>query len=132
PVHVDWARYRLKLDNSGFNELETTLTRENVGMLRVLWEFRAQGAVWGALAAAGGRVYVGDATGKLSILDDASGALLRTLDLGNNGFFGGAYATPTVIGDILFVQDAAGDLIKYDYGEDRVVWRALVGPDNAG
>src|SRR5213079_640918 len=80
----------------------------------------------------GSRVFVGDSSGTLWVLNNDTGAVLDQLALGSNAYGSGAYSTPTVEGDFIYYQDASGNLVKYDLVNRVPVWTALAPPQDAG
>ena len=129
---VNWNKFHLDLGNTAFNDQEKTLTKGTVKHLNLLWQFTTNGAIYESPSVSGSRVFVGDSSGTLWVLNNDTGAVLDQLALGNNAYGSGAYSTPTVEGDFIYYQDASGNLVKYDLVNRVPVWTALAPPQDAG
>ena len=132
PTPVDWNRFHFALDNAAFNAQETTITARNAGRLHLLWKFNAGATIFGAPAVSGARVIFGAANGTLWILNKDTGAVLKSLPLGQNAYGSGAYMTPSVEGDFIYYQDAFGNLVKYNMATDTEIWRVPAPPNDGG
>ncbi len=129
---VNWNKFHLDLGNTAFNDQEKTLTKGTVKHLNLLWQFTTNGAIYESPSVSGSRVFVGDSSGTLWVLNNDTGAVLDQLALGSNAYEAGAYSTPTVEGDFIYYQDASGNLVKYDLVNRVPVWTALAPPQDAG
>src|SRR5262249_3988296 len=88
--------------------------------------------IYGPPAVSGSRVIFGAANGTLWILNKDTGAVLKSLALGQNAYGSGAYMTPSVEGDFIYYQDAFGNLVKYNMAADAEVWRVNAPPNDGG
>src|SRR5438034_6583933 len=129
---VNWNKFHLDLGNTAFNDQEKTLTKGTVKRLNLLWQFTTNGEIYESPSVSGSRVFVGDSSGTLWVLNNDTGAVLDQLALGSNAYGSGAYSTPTVEGDFIYYQDASGNLVKYDLVNRVPVWTALAPPQDAG
>ena len=68
---------------------------------RIRWTFKSLAPIKQSPIADGGRIYVGDATGILYVLNERSGAVITTRAL-NHGF---STSPPVLLGDTLFVAN---------------------------
>ncbi len=86
-----------------------------------LWRFKTEAAVPGTPAVAGGRVYVGDVSGRLYALDAQTGEQAWAPFRAANWMWG----QPVVVGDTLYAPSLDGNVYALDAatGVERPDWR---------
>ncbi|MGH7857686.1 MAG: PQQ-binding-like beta-propeller repeat protein, partial [Candidatus Binatia bacterium] len=119
-----WPSHGYDLRQTRFNDRETRLGREDVGRLRLRWQFSAGGGFTGTPAVAGGRVIVGCWDGNVYALDRRSGRLLWKFRVGTRRYPGdrsiGIYASPAVSGSTVYV--ASDRLLALSVADGRRLW----------
>ena len=132
----DWPRYCGTLALDGSNPGESLLTRARAPALELLWRRSLSGSVASSPTVVGGRVYVGDWSGREWSLDAGTGALLATADLGHtyapqcNPAALGITSAATVSGGLLFVAGGDDSFYALDTETLGVVWKTRMG-DNS-
>ena len=95
---------------------------------RTRWEFRAGGAVKGAVAAAGNRLFVGAYDSRVYCLDARTGELLWRASaqerLGTRGRF---YSTPAVAYGRVFLGATDGKVYAFDAASGELRWSRSTG-----
>lgn len=119
-----WPQVGGDVRHSGANLLETAIDACSAPSLAVRWTAPIGRAPQGAPTFAGGRVFVGSATGVLHVLDPSDGRTIWTKSLG------GRIATPVVEGGRIYVltgDDATnGVLYALAASDGRELWRRAV------
>jgi outer membrane protein assembly factor BamB len=119
-----WPQVGGDVRHSGANLAETTLADCTVPSLEVRWTAPIGRAPQGAPSYADGRLYVGSATGVLSVHDAGSGRTLWSKALG------GRLATPVVDGGRVYAlsgdDTALGTLYALSASDGRELWRRSV------
>ena len=132
----DWPKYCGTLALDGSNRGETLLTKKSAPALELLWRRSLSGSVASSPTVSGGRVYVGDWSGREWSLEAGTGALLATADLGNtyapqcNPAALGITSAATVSDGLLFVAGGDDSFYALDAETLGVVWKTRMG-DNS-
>ena len=132
----DWPKYCGTLALDGSASGESLLTRASAPALELLWTRSLNGAVASSPTVSGGRVYVGDWSGREWSLEADTGALLATADLGStyapqcNPAVLGITSAATVSDGLLFVAGGDNSFYALDAESLAVVWKTRLG-DNS-
>ena len=132
----DWPKYCGDLLMSGVAAGEVALSPASVPALDLLWSRSLSGPVASSPTVAGGRVFVGDWSGREWAFEAATGNLVATADLGqtvapqcNPGAIGITSAAAAARG-LLFLAGGDDGFYALDPATLSVVWRVSLG-DNS-
>jgi outer membrane protein assembly factor BamB len=102
---VDWPQFRFDDAHTGFNPLETTLSRANVPQLTVAWQAQLGMLVnFSSPAVVGGVAYIGSSDGRLwAFPADGCGQSLCTTPLWSSTSLAQIIDSPTVSGGFVYV-----------------------------
>jgi outer membrane protein assembly factor BamB len=115
-VRTDWPTFHASLNRRGHNRFENVLFPDNVAGLVPKWTADATDAINTSPAVAGGRVFVGDFSGRFRAYDAATGDVLwqaRFADCPND---------PTVAGGVVYVGSCDSTLYALDAQTGATVW----------
>ena len=133
---ADWPQWRGPA-RDGLST-ETGLLRQwPAGGPPLAWKTNGLGPGYSTVAVAGDRVFTAGDDGESSFVHalDDRGRKVWTAKLGRpgeRGGFRGPRATPTVEGDQLFMLGQFGDLVCYECGTGREIWRRHLKEDFSG
>jgi outer membrane protein assembly factor BamB len=136
---IDWDTYGGSLTRDGSNPSETTLTPATVGRLKQKWAYKMAAVVMTPPVEAAGvstssglqnLVYAGDEHGNLVALNETTGALVWTRNIGSlkttclmtpDGVWG-VTAAPVIdrTGNLIYAVGGTGDLYALDLGTGAV------------
>jgi polyvinyl alcohol dehydrogenase (cytochrome) len=133
----DWNKYCGSLDLNGFAIGERVLSTASVPKLELLWSRTLNGPIASAPSVARSKVYVGDWGGFEWALDEDSGNVVASVNLGQtnidhcNPSVLGISSSPAIVGNLLYV--AGGDDGFYALNADTLttVWRRSLGDNSA-
>lgn len=130
---VSWANYGFSAGQSGFNNLETTLSPSNVGSLTGLWQSPGSyvSGVTG-IVEHGGSVYINDFDGKIGsdavqAINAKSGVVLWT-----KGITGGGRGTVAFGDGLVFTNGDTNDVCAYRSRNGAQVWCVHGNPSKVG
>ncbi|KAA1261556.1 Outer membrane protein assembly factor BamB precursor [Rubripirellula obstinata] len=86
--------------------------------LAVLWEYDSGEAIEAAPAVSSGRVFVADVMGKVTAIDQQSGAKIWSKDFGT-----GFIASPAVQGEVLVIGDFDGNVYAMSTDDGTLKWQ---------
>jgi polyvinyl alcohol dehydrogenase (cytochrome) len=118
PVVAAWTLYGHDLANSRVNTAEKTITRANVGALKVSWSTKGLVGVTGTPIVSNGVVYYDDWTGTVHAVKATTGQPIWSNKVG--GVF---IASPAVTDDAVYVA-AGATLTRLDRATGKTQWNA--------
>ena len=119
-VTTPWTQYGYGAAHLGWNPYENTLNSNNATTLDTLWSVQTNG--YGATpAVAGGRVFVSTIAG-VTALSSSTGAVLWTAATSDS-----FAASPTVVGNVVYVGSGNGTLYAFNATTGAVVWSKSLG-----
>ncbi len=133
----DWSKYCGDLSMSGVASGEKTISPAAAPGLELLWKRKLSGPVASSPTVIGGRVFVGDWSGREWALEAATGNLLATADLGttiapqcNPGTIGITSAAAGS-GGLLFLAGGDDGFYALDAATLATLWRVSLGDNSA-
>ncbi len=104
---------------------------------KLAWKIADLGAGYSTVAVAKGRIYTAGDKGESSYVHalDLTGQILWSSKLGRSGERGGYHgprAQPTVDADFIYMQGQFGDVVCYEAGSGKEVWRKHLRNDFKG
>jgi len=105
---------------------------------KLLWSFDAAGAGYGSPIISDGIIYLNgdeDTVSYLIAIDNTNGEMLWKKDIGsgwNATHFEGSRATPTLVGDLLYLCTGNGDVTCVNVKTKEIVWNSSMQDDLHG
>ncbi|MBV9571720.1 MAG: PQQ-binding-like beta-propeller repeat protein [Alphaproteobacteria bacterium] len=119
PTTIDWPHFRFDEKHDGYQRFETTLNRNNVPQLSLLWQADLQGELvyHSSPAVVNGVVYIGEDTGVLwAFPADGCGSDLCTAPLWKSTYLAQIVDSPTVVNGIVYV----GSQTSFDSNDGKL------------
>jgi polyvinyl alcohol dehydrogenase (cytochrome) len=132
----DWSKYCGSLSMDGVAAGERILSPTSVPNLQLLWSRKLKGPVASAPSVVNGKVYIGDWGGFEWALDDATGVVIASVDLGKtssdrcNPPSVGISSSPVVAGNTLYLAGGDDGFYALDANTLKIIWRQSLG-DNS-
>jgi polyvinyl alcohol dehydrogenase (cytochrome) len=111
-----WTEYNHDFSGSRTNFLEHTLSKSNVGGLKVKWQYPTAGPVTSTPAVADGILYAGDGSGVMYALTTA-GSLVWKVQLQS-----AITASAAIVGPLVVIGDQAGNLYGLRRSDGSTAW----------
>jgi len=137
---LDWPKYCGNVAMTGVAAGERLISRTSAPSFTPAWSDTLPGAIASSPTIAGGRLYVGDWSGKEWAIDAASGAVLGSADLGTTSVpVGhcnppdlGITSAPMVLGGAIYLAGGDDAFYSLDASTLAVRWRTPLGDNSAG
>jgi outer membrane protein assembly factor BamB len=136
----DWGSYLFTIGHSSDNVADTAVTKANAGTLTEAWNFTPPGVQQFITSptVVGGVVYIGANNGNFYALDQSTGAVIWSRDIGTNGpkttcGSRGFASTATVADDpvtsteTVYVAASTGYLFAFNAATGATIWQSVVG-----
>jgi outer membrane protein assembly factor BamB len=140
PSAADWGSYLYSLNHSSDNTADTAVTTTTASTLTQAWNFTPPGVQQfiSSPTVVGGVVYIGANNGNFYALNQATGAVIWSRFIGNNGpkttcGSRGFASTATVAVDpdtnieTVYVASATGYLYAFNAATGATIWQSVVG-----
>jgi polyvinyl alcohol dehydrogenase (cytochrome) len=122
----DWTTYAHDYKRTGYQPQTLSVTKANVGSMKLRWQYAVGAEVIASPIVAGGLVYIEGLDGSINALDAQTGTLTWKQNLGGKGIA----MTPTLADGKLFVgtHSQSGDVFSaLDAATGNIVWTVTVG-----
>lgn len=118
-VSTPWTQFGFGAAHANVNPYENTLSTSTAPMLGTLWS-QSVGTTGGTPVVASERVYVGTSSG-VAAFNVATGAAIWNKALGAN-----FTASPTVVGNTLYIGDLSGNYYALNAGTGATIWKVTL------
>ena len=118
-VSTPWTQFGFGAAHANVNPYENTLSTSTAPLLGTLWS-HSVGTTGGTPVVAGKHVFVGTSSG-VAAFNVATGAALWNMNLSAN-----FTASPTVVGNTLYIGDLSGNYYALDASTGATIWKVTL------
>lgn len=128
PGVADWARFGYDLHNTRFNTHERQLGKDNVGRLKMKWEFNAGAPIQNCPAVIGDTLFFGTYAGEFFALDSSNGSVRWKFKVGDplKGEPRFLRSSPTYENGRIYFGDGRTYMQCLEASTGKEVWKVLM------